>query len=176
VYILPWDHYEQIQKQPPGEQEYEIKGSHAQRAIILLNMRLDRHCRHHGNDVQKKNDIAHKGIRRLMPQIDLDIGPHHLRSQPHPQAKAHKRPEQAGLGGSRSYVGQKCDGSAKQDEVLHDVAYRGEREAAGRYKGQHHVGAHHRAHPDRPPSSGLERTIPHASILSSRGRCDLLPT
>ncbi len=78
VHILPGNHDEEIQKQPPRQQQREIERSNSHRAIILLHMRLDRHRRHHRNNVQKENYIANKRIRRLVPQVDFEISPHEL--------------------------------------------------------------------------------------------------
>ena len=68
------------------KQEREIQRSHSDRAAVLLHVRLDRDRSHHRNNMQEKNYVPNKWIRRLMPQEDFEIGPHDLRGQPHTQA------------------------------------------------------------------------------------------
>ena len=85
VHVLPGNHDKEVEEKPPREQKCEIEGSDSERATILLNMGLECHCCHHRNNVQEKNHVPDKWIRRLMPQVDFQISPHELRSQPHGQ-------------------------------------------------------------------------------------------
>src|SRR2546423_7643576 len=78
VHILPGNYDEEIQKQPPGEQQCEIEGSDAYRMIVPLNVRLNGDGGHHWDDMQEKNYVSDKWVGSLMTKIDLDIGPHQL--------------------------------------------------------------------------------------------------
>ena len=82
--VLPGNDDEQMQEQPPGEQQGEVERAHAHGAVLLSHVRLNCDGGHHGNDVQKKNHVANEGIRRLMPQVNFYVRPHDLLDQPHP--------------------------------------------------------------------------------------------
>lgn len=79
--------------------------------VIALRMRLHRQSRHHGNDMEKQNDISDKGIGDLLSQIDFEVRPEKLRAQPHPATQRHESPEELCFLVSSSQI--PCDGKRR---------------------------------------------------------------
>ena len=64
-------------------------------------------------------------------------------------------------------VGEKYQGGREQNQVLKNIAKRGQREAASRQNRYGDVDAHEDRNPERPAASVLERNSPHNAIVGS---------
>lgn len=65
-------------------------------------------------------------------------------------------------------VTEKNNSSRGKDQVLKNIAKRGQREAASRQNRNGDVAAHYRPNPDRPAASVPERKSTHNGIVGSR--------
>lgn len=120
-HVLPRNNHEQVQEEPPREQKREIKCACPNGALVVLNVRFERDRRHHGNDVEEKNHIAHEWVWSFVAQVHFNVGPHYLRDEPHHQPEAHQRPEKAALTGGGPYVQKKRYGRGEKNNVLKNV-------------------------------------------------------
>src|SRR5438132_489442 len=86
-----------VKKDPPDEQHHEVQSEEVQAALLGSTMRTQGDICHHGNDVQKENDVTEIGVGKILPQNHFVVGPSRLADAPHKTAGGHQGPKCAGL-------------------------------------------------------------------------------
>jgi len=87
MHVLPGNYDEEIKEEPPSQQQQEIKHPQTQGAVIVAHVRLNGDSRHYGHDMEEKDYIADKGIRRFVSEEDLKVAPQCLRTEPQSHAE-----------------------------------------------------------------------------------------
>ena len=161
--VLPRDHHEEVEINPPDQQQRKIQIADVHVQVVALVVRLQGEGADHRYGMQEQNHIADEGIGNALPQIHFKICPDALANEPREAAEAKQDPEDAGaFFGSAPVEDQAAAGKHCRD-TLHDVAERGQAAAIRNCKSRNGIAADQQHPPGgkRPPG---RRHLPQTSL------------
>src|ERR1700731_2430438 len=80
--VLPGNYHEEIEIDPPDQNEREIQIANVKIHVITPVVRPQSQGPHHRDGMKKQDHIAQERIRDSLPADDLEVGPNHLADQP----------------------------------------------------------------------------------------------
>src|ERR1700683_891197 len=107
--ILPGNHDENVEIDPPNHHQSKIKAAQTGGVLILRSMRTKRQSSHQRYDVQEKNDVAGAQVRNVDTQPEFEVDPHELVGEPEAHTGSEERPEQTQASARAYGMGDKGD-------------------------------------------------------------------
>src|SRR5579872_2785117 len=95
VDVLPGDHGDQIEIEPPDQEHGEVEQSQARSSIVLLSVWLYGEGSNHGHEVQEEHDVPAERGWHVTAQKNFEIAPQDLIRQPEGKPCHEQHPEKA---------------------------------------------------------------------------------
>src|ERR1039457_2265137 len=124
--VLPRNDEQDVQIEPPSQQQSEIETSDTGGIFVARSVGTDGQGGHERNNVQEQNDVPGEQVRDIGVQDHFVVGPEQLINEPERDAESDQGPEQAHASLRAKHQRNEGGGTGNQKEALNDIAEGGQ--------------------------------------------------